>query len=209
MNTINDKILPLGAELTDDGKVIIPASRRADGSMRKPIRIRQDYVPQDEVPKYKTVAQRRREQAATASDSFCLDEIPIGKLSLAQETEASVANERPSVDKTSLQEKSRCNLQLTKNKTAVNATDTKVSPAEDHQRQLKKELMKINKRLNEIAKLEDTEKVSLSKQQKQEIRQKTHLQQQRNNIIAELNGATIKRSSDKAIGSCPKVAISM
>jgi hypothetical protein len=38
--------------------VVIPASKRPDGSMRKPIRIRKGYVPQDEVPKYKTIAQR-------------------------------------------------------------------------------------------------------------------------------------------------------
>lgn len=54
------KLLPLGAVRTEDGDVVVPASRRADGSVRKPIRIRQGYVPQDEVPIYKTVAQRVR-----------------------------------------------------------------------------------------------------------------------------------------------------
>ena len=33
--------------------MVVPASRRADGSVRKTIRIRQGYVPQDVVPKYK------------------------------------------------------------------------------------------------------------------------------------------------------------
>ncbi|GLE11643.1 hypothetical protein PINS_up024192 [Pythium insidiosum] len=55
--------LPLGAVRTDDGQVVIPSSRRADGSMRKQIRVRQGYVPQDEVPKYKPIGQRLREQA--------------------------------------------------------------------------------------------------------------------------------------------------
>jgi hypothetical protein len=50
--------LPSGFVKTEEGEVVIPSSRRADGSMRKPIRIRQGYIPQDEIPKYKTVAQR-------------------------------------------------------------------------------------------------------------------------------------------------------
>lgn len=52
--------MPLGAVRTDNGDVVIPESRRADGSVRKQIRIRQGYVPQDQVPKYKTIAQRVR-----------------------------------------------------------------------------------------------------------------------------------------------------
>jgi hypothetical protein len=59
-----DSQLPLGAVRPADGDVVVPASRRADGSTRKPIRIRQGYVPQDEVPKYKTVAQRVRPAVA-------------------------------------------------------------------------------------------------------------------------------------------------
>lgn len=59
MATSSDR-LPLGAVRTESGEVVVPASRRADGSERKPIRIRQGYVPQDEMPKYKTVAQRVR-----------------------------------------------------------------------------------------------------------------------------------------------------
>lgn len=62
-----DSRLPLGAVRTADGEVVVPASRRADGSTRKPIRIRQGYVPQDEVPKYKTVAQRVRQDNAISA----------------------------------------------------------------------------------------------------------------------------------------------
>lgn len=65
------KLLPLGAVCTEEGEVVVPASRRADGSVRKPIRIRQGYVPQDEVPKYKTVAQRVRGSLCGYLCSMC------------------------------------------------------------------------------------------------------------------------------------------
>lgn len=52
--------MPSDAVRTTDGQVVVPESRRADGSVRKAIRIRAGYVPQEEVPRYKTVAQRVR-----------------------------------------------------------------------------------------------------------------------------------------------------
>ncbi len=57
-NREKESRIPLGAVRSDDGQVVVPSSRRADGSVRKPIRIREGYLPQDEVPKYKTIAQR-------------------------------------------------------------------------------------------------------------------------------------------------------
>jgi hypothetical protein len=51
--------VPLGAIEQEDGKVIIPESRRADGSVRKEIRIRKGFVPQDEQPVYRPPRGRR------------------------------------------------------------------------------------------------------------------------------------------------------
>ena len=45
---------------------VIPASTRADGSVRAPIRIRAGYVNPDEVPKYRPGAFRRQKQEAEA-----------------------------------------------------------------------------------------------------------------------------------------------
>lgn len=45
---------------------VIEASTRADGSVRKPIRVRAGYVNQDEVPKYRPGAFRRQKQEAEA-----------------------------------------------------------------------------------------------------------------------------------------------
>ncbi|OWZ03512.1 hypothetical protein PHMEG_00024747 [Phytophthora megakarya] len=200
--------LPLGAVRTADGEVVVPASCRADGSTRKSIRIRQGYVPQDEVPKYKTVAQRRREQEAEraaevkASGDDVVEELSMEKLSLWQKKEAPVAKERPcSSARAPRQERKR--RQQPDTKTAMQETNGA------HQQQLKRQLTKINKQLKEIAKLEDAGDASLSVQQKQKLVRKSALYQQRNDIIAELNGATVTKSSGLVSGPRPKVAISL
>ncbi|KAL4175488.1 hypothetical protein KRP22_000543 [Phytophthora ramorum] len=203
--------LPLGAVRTTEGDVVVPASRRADGSTRKPIRIRQGYVPQDETPKYKTVAQRRREQEAKqaaeekAGGVGAVDGLQMDKLSLEQKKEAPSVRERPRTggDRTLRQDQGR--HPLVKEASAKTAAPNEM----DQHQQLKLQLTKINKQLKEIAKLEDMEASMLSPQQKQKLDRKVTLQQKRNEVIAELNGATVTRSSSSSSGPRPKVAISL
>ncbi|KAF4320315.1 hypothetical protein BBO99_00000482 [Phytophthora kernoviae] len=211
--------LPLGAVRTDDGQVVVPASRRADGSTRKPIRIRQGYMPQDEVPKYKTIAQRRREQEAKRATEertggasnrstvdAAVDELPMDALSLKPKKESPRSQDRllSSGARGSRQDRQR---QAQAHGDATAATDTAPASAGDHQ-QLKKQLTKINKQLKEITQLQDTSTAPLTAQQEQKIARKQELQQLRNEIIAELNGATVTKSHSAA-GSRPKVAISL
>ena len=40
------------ADNGDDGSMVIPGSRRPDGTYRKDVKVRAGYVPQDEVPKF-------------------------------------------------------------------------------------------------------------------------------------------------------------
>ncbi|POM58215.1 hypothetical protein PHPALM_37168, partial [Phytophthora palmivora] len=200
-HSTKDVRLPLGAVQTADGEVVVPASRRADGSTRKPIRIRQGYVPQDEVPKYKTVAQRRREQEAkraaeAKTDDAVVDELPMDKLSLDQKEEAPVADERSRSGGRNLQQGQKWREQAETKET----TDGKSG---DRQQQLKRQLTKINKQLKEITKLENA---SLSTQQQQKIARKSALQQQRNDIIAELNGATIELNMAEDSATVPVVS---
>lgn len=61
-----DKV-PLGAVKKSDGSVIVPESKRADGSVRKQIRIRAGYVPPDEQRKYRPRFRREREEKAAAA----------------------------------------------------------------------------------------------------------------------------------------------
>lgn len=46
--------LPLGATLNDNGDVVIPASRRPDGTWRKEKKLRPGYIAQDEVARFET-----------------------------------------------------------------------------------------------------------------------------------------------------------
>lgn len=63
---------------------VIEASTRADGSVRKPIRIRAGYVNQDEVQKYRPGAFRRLKQEAEAGGGLGPPATPEGRLADAR-----------------------------------------------------------------------------------------------------------------------------
>jgi len=58
---------------------VIEASTRADGSVRKPIRVRAGYVNQDEVQKYRPGAFRRLKQEAEAGGGLGPPATPEGR----------------------------------------------------------------------------------------------------------------------------------
>src|ERR1043165_9572298 len=52
MSSSNNPTLS-GIVTTGDNERVIPATRRADGSIRKERRVRQGYVPQEDIARYK------------------------------------------------------------------------------------------------------------------------------------------------------------
>ncbi|XP_058191836.1 partner of Y14 and mago [Rhododendron vialii] len=84
----------LAAELSKtlkDGERILAPTRRPDGSLRKPIRIRAGYVPQDEVAKYQSKG------ALWKKEMQSLQEVPPGydlDSELKPKTKAAKRNER-------------------------------------------------------------------------------------------------------------------
>ena len=63
---------------------VIEASTRADGSVRKPIRVRAGYVNQDEVQKYRPGAFRRLKQEAEAGGGLGPPATPEGRPAAAR-----------------------------------------------------------------------------------------------------------------------------
>lgn len=195
--------LPLGAVLTAEGDVVIPASRRPNGSTRKPIRIRQGYLPPDEVQKYKTVANRRHEQElkrAAEVRSAVVDELSMEKLSLGTKTDVSAARGLlRSSDKCSRKMQGR--QHLIKDTRAGMVTSSEAS--REQRQQLQLQLTKVKKKLTKMA---DMGPDSLTARQEVQI---SKLQQQKVEIIAKLNGATFLRTSASADGLRSRLDISL
>lgn len=73
----------------DTGERIVPASRRADGSMRKERKIRPGYTPPEDIKRYKPPQQRQSQPAPQLTDA-------MQKLSIASDSKASQASPRHS-----------------------------------------------------------------------------------------------------------------
>ena len=136
-----------------EGVKIIPPSVRADGSMRKPIRIRQGYVNQDEVPKYVAPALRGRrgkkkeeeEEEKRSSTTFDARRANDGVTAKAQE-KTRLVDAKQQQDKGDKEKKTIVLEQKTEN--------TPREDDEDDEDDLKNEILRLKKQVQQCERIE-------------------------------------------------------
>tara|TARA_X000001036_G_C20437624_1_gene707921 strand:- start:73 stop:729 length:657 start_codon:yes stop_codon:yes gene_type:complete len=136
-----------------EGVKIIPPSVRADGSMRKPIRIRQGYVNQDEVPKYVAPALRGRrgkkkeeeEEEKKSSTTFDARRANDGVTAKAQE-KTRLVDAKQQQDKGDKEKKTIVLEHKTEN--------TPREDDEDDEDDLKNEILRLKKQVQQCERIE-------------------------------------------------------
>ena len=136
-----------------EGVKIIPPSVRADGSMRKPIRIRQGYVNQDEVPKYVAPALRGRrgkkkeeeEEEKKSSTTFDARRANDGVTAKAQE-KTRLVDAKQQQDKGDKEKKTIVLEQKTEN--------TPREDDDDDEDDLKNEILRLKKQVQQCERIE-------------------------------------------------------
>ena len=136
-----------------EGVKIIPPSVRADGSMRKPIRIRQGYVNQDEVPKYVAPALRGRrgkkkeeeEEEKRSSTTFDARRANDGVTAKAQE-KTRLVDAKQQQDKGDKEKKTIVLEHKTEN--------TPREDDEDDEDDLKNEILRLKKQVQQCERIE-------------------------------------------------------
>lgn len=156
---------PEGAIVAQNGEVIIPQSKRPDGTLRKERKVKQGYVPPDEIQKFETTASRRRSLHG-GNEGFVVG-MPIG----ASPTTQSTTSKKKKKKKKPAQSKDRVDdLQSKVEALEIGKeTETSASPPSTAA-SVEKKIKNLKKKLRQIQDLEkrkaDGEELSVEQLEK-------------------------------------------